>query len=95
MFSKKKKEKYSNLLDPKTKRINENTVLKEILITMAFQYTFFYKDILFKKIPLETQLFLGRLPGTAEAWQWHNIDSAKSDFCFSITVNPRLYTYKS
>ena len=47
---------------------------------MAFQYTFFYKYNLLRKIPLETQLFLGRLPGTAEAWQWHNIDSAKSDF---------------
>ena len=54
---------------------------KNFLITMAFQYTFFYKYNLLRKIPLETQLFLGRLPGTAEAWQWHNIDSVKSDFC--------------
>ena len=37
---------------------------------MAFQYAFFIHMFYFTN-PLETQLFLGRLPGTAEAWQWH------------------------
>ena len=38
---------------------------------IVFQYIFFLqKYFFFYESFLETQLFLGRLPGTAEAWQW-------------------------
>ena len=48
---------------------------------MAFQYAFFYKYVFILQIFLETQLFLGRLPGTAEAWQWHILIVPNLIFC--------------